>query len=259
MSRPVGEKQANAWGLHDMSGNIYEWVHDQHTGNSPPGAVQDPGGTANQRPVRLIRGGSHSAWSILCRSADRFSGGWNERGTFRVGRRALAAAVYDELFKTPPVPGSPTLPPSTAGQIRTAERSILDLVYKQAESLQKRLGTYDRERVGHYLQSVREVERSIAAETQLPPTPPGVACNPPARDAFNDGSGGAYLDQRNKNMADLLALAFRCNRTQAATWMLDSEHNYDRMGARIPNYSGPAGDADGLTTRARITFEPSPS
>lgn len=159
-------------------------------------------------------------------------------------RHQSSAAVYDELFKTPPVPGSPTLPPSTAGQIRTAERSILDLVYKQAESLQKRLGTYDRERVGHYLQSVREVERSIAAETSAPPTPPGVACNPPARDAFNDGSGGAYLDQRNKNMADLLALAFRCNRTQVATWMLDGEHNYDRMGARIPNYSGPAGGAD---------------
>ncbi len=88
-THPVGEKQANAWGLHDMSGNIYEWVHDQHTGNSPPGAVTDPGGTANQRPVRLIRGGSHSAWSILCRSADRFSGGWNERGTsvgFRLTR-----------------------------------------------------------------------------------------------------------------------------------------------------------------------------
>jgi len=51
----VGQKQPNAWGLHDMLGNVEEWVADWFADEYLPGSVIDPRGPANSS-ARTLRG-----------------------------------------------------------------------------------------------------------------------------------------------------------------------------------------------------------
>ena len=67
MTNPVGQKQANAFGLHDMSGNVWEWVEDSYH-DSYNGAPADGSARQGDGALRVPRGGS---WSYLQRAAKR--------------------------------------------------------------------------------------------------------------------------------------------------------------------------------------------
>jgi len=68
-THPVGEKKANAWGLYDMHGNVWEWCSDWY-GDYPKGAVSDPVGI-REGSNRVFRGGCWGNEAACCRSAYR--------------------------------------------------------------------------------------------------------------------------------------------------------------------------------------------
>jgi formylglycine-generating enzyme required for sulfatase activity/serine/threonine protein kinase len=65
----VGQKQANAWGLYDMHGNVWEWCLDWG-GRYRGGSVCDPAGTSSGM-FRVVRGGSWDVDAKRCCSAHR--------------------------------------------------------------------------------------------------------------------------------------------------------------------------------------------
>jgi formylglycine-generating enzyme required for sulfatase activity len=68
-THPVGQKPANAWGLYDMHGNVYEWCWDWY-GEYPSEAQTDPTG-AETGSVCVNRGGSWNVNAQNLRSASR--------------------------------------------------------------------------------------------------------------------------------------------------------------------------------------------
>jgi len=79
-THPVGQKNANGFGLHDMYGNVREWCQDWY-GSYPSGSVIDPSGPSSgvvreifkgySSPVRVLRGGCWYFDAMDFRSAQR--------------------------------------------------------------------------------------------------------------------------------------------------------------------------------------------
>ena len=72
----VGSYPANAWGLHDMHGNEFEWCRDWYHARLPGGIdpdLRDTQGTHNRDGTysRVRRGGAWMDEALLCRSAFR--------------------------------------------------------------------------------------------------------------------------------------------------------------------------------------------
>jgi len=110
LGRPttVGSYQANAWGLYDMHGNVWEWCSDWYRSDYYQRApAEDPPG-APSSPDRSVRGGSWADDGLNCRAAYRF----NVLPVYRYQTRGfrVAMTVGDQL------PMAQTSPPSDTSQ-----------------------------------------------------------------------------------------------------------------------------------------------
>ncbi len=98
--QPVGRKDANAWGLRDMSGNVYEWAWDWYKVDYYQDRVTALAGGADVDPLghssgsgRVQRGGSWNIGALYCRSAFRVRDVPGNRGNSYLGLRPARSAI----------------------------------------------------------------------------------------------------------------------------------------------------------------------
>ena len=86
---PVGSFEPNAFGLHDMHGNAWEWVDDCWNGTYVGAPEDGSARLSGDCRARVMRGGSWNSQPVLLRSADRVRTETRSRSVslgFRVAR-----------------------------------------------------------------------------------------------------------------------------------------------------------------------------
>ena len=109
----VGQKRANAFGLFDVLGNVWQWTADWF-GDYRPGAQSDPSGAVSGQYTAL-RGGSWDSYTRGVRVSDRVRVGPGGRDA-GIGLRCVGDLLEPAALKPAapsPMPAAPVIPPPT--------------------------------------------------------------------------------------------------------------------------------------------------
>jgi WD40 repeat protein len=130
---PVGEKKPNAFGLHDMHGNVWEWCLDQVEQNKG-GMLEScrPGATDPLSPNgdwRTLKGGCFSVNFDRCRSAYRGANAPEVKRNDR-GFRIVLGPVLEEDDQDPnkdPLPNPPDLKTEEKRALKNLQLTLLPI------------------------------------------------------------------------------------------------------------------------------------
>ncbi|QDT37220.1 DUF1552 domain-containing protein [Stratiformator vulcanicus] len=151
---------------------------------------------------------------------------WNEQGV------PLAAendpkSLFDKLFR----PDSEEDKANRSNEFRQ-RGSVLDMIMDDSKRLEGKLGKADQEQLDQYLNSIREMEKTLARDIDWADRPKP---QPKLSDygdysksmdgdkADVEGNGKFLYDTYGKLMYDLIALAFQTDSTRAITYVVRTE------------------------------------
>jgi hypothetical protein len=97
---------------------------------------------------------------------------------------------------------------------RLFQKSMLDYVMDDAQSVRSNLGVADNRKMDQYLTSVREIEQRIEALSKTLPKPPDGVTEPPMFENF---------EEHMRLMFDMVALAFQTDSTRIFTFVISHE------------------------------------
>ena len=176
-THPVGQKSANAFGVHDMHGNVWEWVEDCYEKNYNNAPANGAARKGSDFCHRIVRGGSWISTPGYPRSANRVHYSSNRLNTlgFRVARDLSNAEAI--TFSAKILQGGGAVPSKSESRAETNQTDERDSqVRSMVESLASRMrGNPDDEKGWALLEkSYRALgetaKADAAAEHRITPT-----------------------------------------------------------------------------------------